>query len=361
MWFRKALVVVLCLQLALVFVMHFYLSAEELSASSLWIQKVQRELTFTENQKDTNPRMFALLTDPRCIDAIPFVLENALDMLPESYKVVYFYATSTEECVKQWIQNSQTLAHAATSGRLVAQVDANISPHPKSGNKNMRQHNHKNWNNVMYTNITFWESLKVYGDSVLTIQADTYICQKGDLPLRWKTINYLGGMSKVDVHIPNYWNATNTHFLNGGFSIRRLDWVVGCLLNYTKGPHGEDTVFNMCPNGTDSVQILDAMAFSSDGGYTVCFDYPVAEQDKTGDGATSSNVDTNTAAAAGDRYSHGRRCPYGVHQPWRLGRARGSKLKEVVDYCPGIQTLSDKLGRNESNVARCLKGWGQCK
>lgn len=277
------------------------------------------------HHNNNEPRMFALMTEPRCIDAVPFVLTNALEMLPQSYPVVYIHANGNAECVKRWLVENPSLAEAAKSGRLVHFVDSHMdrkiqfSPHARN-----------NWNNVMFTNITFWESLKVYGDTVITIQADTLICSKGDLPSHWKNANYLGGPSQARLMQNPSRNETNTYHLNGGLSLRNLDWVVRCLKNYTGKPGGEDTVFNTCEDGAKVASIYDAMSFSSDCGFTMCFNH---------------------------WNEKGRRvCPWGVHKPWNLGRSRGPPIRELVLYCPDIQTLSDKLGKNENLTAKYCFG-----
>jgi hypothetical protein len=173
------------------------------------------------------------------------------------------------------------------------------------------------WNNVMYSNITFWESLRSYGDTVLTIQADTLICSTKSPP--WQA-NYLGGISDHSTPPVNE-SQMNSQHLNGGLSIRNLDWTISCLKNYTGKPTVEDTLFNRgCSDGAKSVSRKDAWAFSSDNGWTMCFDWQ------------------------GERV-----CPWGVHKPWTtFGQPMGSNsYEELVRYCPDIELLRKEQGEIE--------------
>lgn len=155
-----------------------------------------------------------------------------------------------------------------------------------------------------------------YGNTALTIQADTLICSDhGDhshtnnnytYTPPWN-VNFLGGVSWVNDVPPS--NATNKYHLNGGLSIRKLDWVISCLKQKTAENFStpEDDIFCNCTGGVEAVSVVDAMAFASDNGHTNCFDWQ----------------------------GH-RQCPWGVHKPWMR---RGSGYRELVSYCPDIEIL----------------------
>jgi len=255
------------------------------------------------------------MTEPRCLNATPFVLTNALEML--SIPVVLLHGQDNIECVEQWITKNPVLFQANKEGRFVHHVDNHITA------KSVIHHHYFNyWLSVMFTNISFWESLRVYGDTVLTIQTDTLICS--NRTPNWN-VNYIGGIShgrpkdKWDV------NDTNTFHLNGGLSIRRLDWMVSCLMNYSGGKDAEDAVFNTCNLG--DVKVGDAMEFASDSGHTMCFDW------------------------RGSRV-----CPWGVHKPWSLGVGRGPTIRELVAYCPDIEKLAELLGVKENITGKFCMG-----
>jgi hypothetical protein len=122
----------------------------------------------------------------------------------------------------------------------------------------------------------------------------------------------LGGISWVNDVSPS--NASNTYHLNGGLSIRKLDWVISCLRQRQPEYFSrvEDDIYSDCTGGGDAVSIVDAMAFSSDNGHTMCFSWQ------------------------GHRH-----CPWGVHKPW--SRGRGNDYRELVSYCPHIEKLERLL------------------
>ena len=256
--------------------------------------------------------MFALMTDPRCLAAIPFVLHNALEKLPLSSPVVFFHSSHNAKCVEHWLNVMPALSQAEKMGRLIIRQEPHMDPNKKD------IYNPSNWNNVLYKNVTFWESLYQYGNTALTIQADTLICSDSNSITSEYTppwnVNYLGGISFVNDTLPS--NETNAYHLNGGLSIRNLDWVISCLRQTKRISRAEDSVFSNCKGGGDGVSVVDAMAFSSDNGHTMCFNW-----------------------------QGNRRCPWAVHKPWV--RSQHSGYSELVSYCPNITNLQ-LLQRDES-------------
>jgi hypothetical protein len=281
---------------------------------STWIS-VMNEMQIELSPASTSQlKPFALMTEARCLNATPFVLQNAIEMLPENIKVVLLHANENKGCISEFIQENPILNHANSSGRFIHTVDSHIR-----GEKNYKVPHHysSHWLSIMYTNATFWKGMKLYGNLVLTIQADTLICSLG-FP-NWN-LNYIGGISYGRPTDKWAVNDTNTLHLNGGLSIRNLDWMISCLedYNFTNSRLAEDAVFNTCDLG--NIKIGEAMAFASDSGHTMCFN------DWKGD----------------------RICPWGVHKPWVLGVGRGPPIRELVRYCPDIQNHANVLGRNEN-------------
>lgn len=253
------------------------------------------------DSEHSKPAVFAFITEPRCLKAVPFVLENVLRKLPSSFPVVFFYSDHNVVCVERWLNETTVLAQARQSGRLIIEKETTMDPEKKA------IYSASNWNNKLYTNVTFWESLYQYGTTALTFQADSIICANDTsmpyTPL-WN-VNYLGGISWQKNIQPS--TSSNTYHLNGGLSIRNLDWVISCLKNTTDFSKPEDDIFCNCKGGAQDVSILDAMEFSSDNGNTKCFTWQGT-----------------------------RRCPWGVHKPWMQ---RGNDYNELVDYCPDIEIL----------------------
>lgn len=271
----------------------YYNSIEEQNEKDLMF------LTPTKNGSQQAVTPFALMTEPRCVAAAPFVLQNALERLPSSVKVIFLHSQENSACVRQWL-NRKHLELAYAAGRLVVSEDSRITT------SKGKIYSPTNWNNQLYRNATFWQGLKVYGDVVLTIQSDTLICST-DVP-PWNA-TYLGGISWLDQPLRAS-NQTNSYHLNGGFSIRQLDWMIHCLQNM-KNEGIEDNIMNSCIGGREKVTVLEAMAFSSDNGNTKCFDWK------------------------GQRL-----CPWGVHKPWvKTKFPEGDEYLELVTYCPEIEAL----------------------
>uniref|UniRef100_A0A7S3KZM5 DUF5672 domain-containing protein n=1 Tax=Amphora coffeiformis TaxID=265554 RepID=A0A7S3KZM5_9STRA len=281
-----------------------------------WIaQAVVTEANNSSPANDNSPAVFAFMTEPRCLAAVPFVLKNALDKLPPSFPVVFFHSSHNAKCLERWLNETPALWQAHETGRLIVELESHMDPNAK------KIYEGSNWNNVLFTNITFWEGLRQYGNTALTIQADTLICADGNSsnPYNYTPpwdANYLGGISWVKDVLPS--NASNTNHLNGGLSIRNLDWVISCLQQSKNFSDPEDNLFGNCKGGVNNVSVVDAMSFSSDNGYTMCFDW---------DGH--------------------RQCPWGVHKPWeRPSRRRPAQYRELVSYCPDIEKLQVLLRTN---------------
>ncbi len=286
--------------------------------------------TATTSMNFTN-YAFALMTEPRCYAATPFVLENALTHLPDTFKVVVFYSLQHDTCMKNFVTNSTVLQQAHAKGRLILRHDipmqANIG--------GARRYNPKSWNNQLYSDPKWWESLLSYGQVVLTLQSDTLLCSSSAVEKQpWhRVVNLLGGISgqargKIgtppDIATLNASHQTNRYHLNGGLSMRRIPWIVSCLKKYKGRPQVEDRLFHHCVVEQDHAQnvsdaatattIFDAMAFASDSGHTLCFDWEGQRQ-----------------------------CPWGVHKPWAAipYNHRDAEYEELVQYCPDIRELQN--------------------
>merc|ERR1712038_526899 len=61
------------------------------------------------------------------------------------------------------------------------------------------------------------------------------------------------------------------------------------------------------------IRHIDALNFSSDNGWTGCFDY-----------------------------NRERLCPFGVHKPWIQKGITFEALNEIISYCPDITILAEK-------------------
>lgn len=126
-----------------------------------------------EQEEHSHPRPFALMSEPRCLNATPFVLQNALEMLSNDVKVVLLHSTGNTNCIEQWIQENPVLFEANKTGRFIHYIETHMNV-PK--NYIVPHHYGTHRYSTMYTNISFWQGLRQYGNVVPTIQADTLIC-----------------------------------------------------------------------------------------------------------------------------------------------------------------------------------------
>ena len=89
------------------------------------VMSVRREVN------DSTPAVFAFMTEPRCLAAVPFVLKNALDKLPPSFPVVFFHSNHNANCVKRWLNETPALWQAEQTGRLIIALESHMDPDAK--------------------------------------------------------------------------------------------------------------------------------------------------------------------------------------------------------------------------------------
>jgi len=243
-------------------------------------------------------QMFALMTESRCRQSTILVLRNVAKKLASNVPILLYHGEHNAACTTAMVRSDHELASLRQTGRLIIKEDDRID-------NGTQLYDSNNWNNRLYKNVDFWEEVRAYGTYVLTIQHDTLICSDAPPPLK----KFIGGITSPKKKSPGVSPSTNfnRHYLNGGLSVRNVKWVIDCLQDRV-APIVEDAHYNKCDNGISSVTILEAMSFSSDNGFTNCFDWEGK-----------------------------RRCPWGVHKPWM--RAESKDYKELVEYCPEIESL----------------------
>ncbi|KAJ3360044.1 hypothetical protein HDU91_004720 [Kappamyces sp. JEL0680] len=232
------------------------------------------------------------------MEAIVFSLENALDMLPLDWQVIAIMPVASTSHLKQFCGKPRNQQDCKT-GRFVHQ----ILPEYDWNDKDI--YNGKHWRNQLFLSPTFWKSFDA--DWVLTIQSDTVLCKKGEPPL----VNYIGGPTFVDIHKDNA--EIYSGHMNGGLSVRNIEWALTCLERKKGQQECEDFVYGGCFNEDKKLhRFVDVVAFATDNGYTGCIDR---------DGK--------------------RTCPYGMHKPWaKRGTLTESEYNELMDSCPPIKELA---------------------
>jgi hypothetical protein len=246
----------------------------------------------------------ALLVEPNHkLKAMSFVIDNALQMLPDHWFVLAIIPQTAFDSLcprEHWCSNNRFEFRALPEQRW---------------SKDIYQHEH--WRNVIFRTAAWWASLGA--DIVLTIQCDTLICRHGDPPQMHKHV-LLGGPSIKRRVVPTD-EAINQPYgghLNGGFSIRQVTFAYECCKSQHHYSHVEDSVFHRCRKQANSTATLgDAMRFASDNGATGCLYFP-----------------NNTLQS----------CPYGVHKPWKRMFIGAEEYADLVRSCPNI-TLLERLNK----------------
>ena len=256
----------------------------------------------------------ALMVEPFYkTNAIHFVLENALERLPSDWQVVAYMPPEAKEYFENLCKgtakqkSSQRFQDACASGRFVHQIMSESTDDGKS------IYDGGHWRNLMFNNITWWETFEAKW--ILGIQTDTIICRRGEPPLKY---GYIGGATNPD---QTYFKDPNLYFnghMNGGFSLRNMEWTRKCLES-RPGSVVEDDKFSDCYNDgpeNDKIRYSEVVAFASDNAWTACQD-----------GGWGSRV-----------------CPYGLHKPWAknaflLGYTDLEGYNEMLTACPGSGKL----------------------
>ena len=257
----------------------------------------------------------ALMVEPFYkTNAIHFVLENALERLPSDWQVVAYMPLAAKDFFENLCKgtakqkSSKRFQDACISGRFVHQI---MPEQDFAAGKSPYANDH--WRNVMFNNKTWWESFDAKW--ILGIQTDTIICRNGEPPLKY---GYIGGASNPDV---KFFRDTKLDFeghMNGGFSLRNVEWTVKCLETRPEAKM-EDGKFSDCYRDDkvkNRIPFIEVSSFASDNGWTGCFDGPWGS----------------------------RVCPYGLHKPWtRVGFFHGylkfEEHIEMLNACPGAGML----------------------
>ncbi|KAJ3360045.1 hypothetical protein HDU91_004721 [Kappamyces sp. JEL0680] len=241
----------------------------------------------------------AVLVEPHHrLNAIAFSLENALEMLSDEWQVVAVMPNKSEAFIRDLCSRGKNQKHCQ-SNRLVY----SLLPEQDWGDHGIYAGSH--WRNKLLLNATWWASLEA--EWVLGIQSDTVICRHEDPPLVY---NYYGGPSSDTKNVSDLFGG----HLNGGFSIRNVQWTISCIERNLKlsEERTEDNVFSRC-YAEDKVfyPYHEIAAFASDNGWSGCVDVP----------------------------GKNRTCPYAVHKPWSRLRLNSEQFQEMLEACPPARAL----------------------
>ena len=260
----------------------------------------------------------AILVEVRCTRTLPLVLKQAVNHLRDYDQFLIIHSAKNQQYIEEFIRSDPDLLKLLEGQQLkMRQVNETDLGDTQVRNQYLRDF----WYSRMMTDSNFWKGIAT--PYAITLQWDTLICRPflADEFIDEKNVSFIGGLSSAVA--PMYPNPTHSHIvghLNGGLSLRNVAWTIQCIEQFrnasTVTGEGEDAFFRDCREanmtGTGHTSQLQAYSFSSDNGWTLCFN-------------TTKN---------GERI-----CPFGVHKPWTTKSLRSPAYIEMMQNCPGLDQL----------------------
>ena len=146
----------------------------------------------------------ALIVEPRFLEKLPAIIENFQTVLGQTWKIVFYCGKGLASKWKSLVRDNVELRELEVNNF----IDDEYSDFFKSR--------------------SLWESL--YGDWVLTFQADTWLISSGGYTIDYflkKNKSYIGGnMSYYWPEMSLYMNQPAIRNFNGGLSLRRREDMI---------------------------------------------------------------------------------------------------------------------------------------
>ena len=202
----------------------------------------------------------AVIVETREHDALPFVLNNVMSVLPEEYSLQIFHGTSNYEYVYDSVENDMML--------LDKEVEfTNLNIDSISADDSSLE--------IMLTK-DFWN--KVVGENVLYFECDTMLCPNSEFKIEdFENFNYIGGYWGNELGMMN---QKYNRVMNGGLSFRKRSFMLDIIEN--KLQSYLDNGGNPCEDYFVSEMVEDkptyeeVLSFSIDNGYM----YPINNKAK---------------------------------------------------------------------------------
>ena len=197
----------------------------------------------------------AVIVETREHDALPFVLNNVMSVLPKEYSLQIFHGTSNYEYVYDSVENDMML--------LDKEVEfTNLNIDSISADDSSLE--------IMLTK-DFWN--KVVGENVLYFECDTMLCPNSEFKIEdFENFNYIGGYWGNELGMMN---QKYNRVMNGGLSFRKRSFMLDIIEN--KLQSYLDNGGNPCEDYFVSEMVEDkptyeeVLSFSIDNGYM----YPI--------------------------------------------------------------------------------------
>lgn len=346
-----------------------------LFALALWTYGGQHdELTETIHEKkavgsisDYSSLLTGVLVEIRCHKSLLLVLESFAKHFP-TVPLVVWHSPQNQEYLRQLVLQHRHLRLLWDAGRISLQE---FDPTELGSGALRHEHNDgvrdtgDYWYSRLLKNTTFWKSITT--PWALHFQTDSLFCRSFSNYFDLHDVFFLGGPSKpfADSNIDDVFpiNPSQTELMsyanmNGGLSIRHVQWTIDCLTDSRQRDEffdtkAENVIINQCrwnrlfqnnisdtttklfAGGINFPAVTEFMSyeFASDGGKTHCFLNP--------------NV-TDKVKNVPVRQENRRICPVGVHKPWQRFETSTEVVKrfsepdwyrELLQHCPGLDHL----------------------
>ena len=234
----------------------------------------------------------AVIVETREHDALPFVLNNVMSVLPEDYSLQIFHGTSNYEYVYDSVENDMML--------LDKEVEfTNLNIDSISADDSSLE--------IMLTK-DFWN--KVVGENVLYFECDTMLCPNSEFKIEdFENFNYIGGYWGNELGMMN---QKYNRVMNGGLSFRKKSFMLDIIEN--KLQSYLDNGGNPCEDYFVSEMVEDkptyeeVLSFSIDNGYM----YPINDK-----------------------------APFGLHKPWGevKSKGHGKYYDDIKKVCKDVEKL----------------------
>ena len=234
----------------------------------------------------------AVIVETREHDALPFVLNNVMSILPEDYSLQIFHGTSNYEYVYDSVENDMMLLD-----KEVEFTNLGIDSVTQEGSSLEIMLKEDFWN-------------KVIGETVLYFECDSMLCPNSEYKVEdFEHFDYIGGYWGNELGMMN---QKYNRVMNGGISIRKKSFMLDIIKNRLQ-PY-------------------------LDNGGNPCEDYFVSEmvEDKpTYEEVLSFSID------CGYMYPINDKAPFAIHKPWSVDpkKGHGKYYDEIKQVCEGVEEL----------------------
>lgn len=235
----------------------------------------------------------AVIVETRENDALPFVINNVMSILPDDWSLQIFHGSNNLDYIKEVIRKDELLEG------LEDTVFTNLGIDSITADDSSLE--------IMLTE-DFWN--KVVGETVLYFECDSMLCPNSEYKVEdFEHFDYIGGYwgNQLDMLDNDY-----SKVMNGGLSIRKKSFMLDIIKNELQ-PY-LDRGGNPCEDYfvTDRIRnrpkVRDVLNFSIDNGYM----YPL-------DG----------------------KAPFGLHKPWGVNPAKGhgKYYEDIIRVCEQVKEL----------------------